>query len=86
MRKGHDEPHRINKIGRLRAAVPGVNDRIISTAGLVSGVASMHVERSPRADPLGWTGSVCDVNGDWRVSVSSQADTGKAALRSGRRQ
>lgn len=41
---GHKEPHRINAIGWLRAAVLGANDGIISTASLVIGVASAHAE------------------------------------------
>jgi hypothetical protein len=39
---GHDEPHASNVSGRsnwLRAAVLGANDGIVSTAGLVVGVA-----------------------------------------------
>ncbi|MGA0032071.1 MAG: VIT1/CCC1 transporter family protein, partial [Burkholderiales bacterium] len=35
----HSERHRIDSIGWLRAAVLGANDGIVSTAGLVLGVA-----------------------------------------------
>ena len=36
------ERHRIGRIGWLRAAVLGANDRILSTASLVLGVATAH--------------------------------------------
>jgi VIT1/CCC1 family predicted Fe2+/Mn2+ transporter len=36
----HQERHRTERIGWLRAAVPGANDGIVSTASLVVGVAA----------------------------------------------
>jgi VIT1/CCC1 family predicted Fe2+/Mn2+ transporter len=36
----HDEQHRSERIGCLRAAVLGANDGIVSTASLVVGVAA----------------------------------------------
>ena len=36
----HGEHHRTKSIGWLRAAVLGANDRILSTASLVLGVAN----------------------------------------------
>lgn len=82
MPKGHKEPHRLNAIGWLRAAVLGANDGIISTASLVIGVASAH---SAHGSLLltGIAGLVAGAmsmaTGEY-VSVSSQADTEKAAL------
>ena len=38
--KRHNELHRIEAIGWLRAAVLGANDGIISTASLVLGIMS----------------------------------------------
>jgi VIT1/CCC1 family predicted Fe2+/Mn2+ transporter len=35
----HDEPHRLNRSGWLRAAVLGANDGVVSTACLIAGVA-----------------------------------------------
>jgi VIT1/CCC1 family predicted Fe2+/Mn2+ transporter len=82
MPKGHKEPHRLKAIGWLRAAVLGANDGIISTASLVIGVASAH---SAHGSLLltGMAGLVAGAmsmaTGEY-VSVSSQADTEKAAL------
>lgn len=82
MRKGHEEPHRINRIGWLRAAVLGANDGIISTASLIIGVASAHAEHGHLV-LTGVAGLVAGAmsmaTGEY-VSVSSQADTEKAAL------
>ena len=36
----HNEVHRVNRVGRLRAAVPGANSGIVSTASLIIGVAA----------------------------------------------
>ncbi|MFL9934645.1 VIT family protein [Paraburkholderia sp. RL18-103-BIB-C] len=82
MHKGHKEPHRINAIGWLRAAVLGANDGIISTASLIVGVASAHAEHGhlilTRLAGL-VAGAMSMATGEY-VSVSSQADTEKAAL------
>ena len=40
MVRTHNESHVVGRIGWLRAAVPGANDGIISTASLILGVAS----------------------------------------------
>jgi VIT1/CCC1 family predicted Fe2+/Mn2+ transporter len=45
----HREGHRTERIGRLRAAVLGANDGIVSTASLVVGVAA---GGAPRRDVL----------------------------------
>ncbi|WP_345817191.1 VIT family protein (plasmid) [Paraburkholderia sp. PREW-6R] len=82
MRKAHEEPHRINSVGWLRAAVLGANDGIISTASLIIGVASAHAEHGHLV-LTGLAGLVAGAmsmaTGEY-VSVSSQADTEKAAL------
>jgi hypothetical protein len=68
MRRGHEEPHRINSIGWRRAALLGANDGINSTATLITGVASAPAEQ----DHLRLDGSrdQGDVNGDRGASVS----------------
>ncbi|WP_168787332.1 hypothetical protein [Paraburkholderia aromaticivorans] len=48
LRKGHEEAHRINSIGWLRAALLGANDWIISTASLIVGIVSAHAEISTK--------------------------------------
>ncbi|MFM0557997.1 hypothetical protein P0D69_44825 [Paraburkholderia sediminicola] len=52
LRKGHEEPRRINLIGWLagwlRAALLGANNWIISTASLIVGIASAHAEISTK--------------------------------------
>jgi len=82
MPKAHKEPHRIKAIGWLRAAVLGANDRIISMASLIIGVASAHAEHGHLV-LTGLAGLVVGAmsmaTGEY-VSVSSQADTETAAL------
>ncbi|CAB3810700.1 VIT1/CCC1 transporter family protein [Paraburkholderia fynbosensis] len=82
MPKAHKEPHRIQTIGWLRAAVLGANDGIISTASLIIGVASAHAEHGHLV-LTGLAGLVAGAmsmaTGEY-VSVSSQADTETAAL------
>ncbi|MFM0641856.1 VIT family protein [Paraburkholderia metrosideri] len=82
MVKAHKEPHRINSIGWLRAAVLGANDGIISTASLIIGVGSAHSTHSNLllTGVAGLVaGAMSMATGEY-VSVSSQADTEKAAL------
>ncbi len=38
--RSHEEKHRVERIGWLRAAVLGANDGIVSTASLIVGVAA----------------------------------------------
>jgi VIT1/CCC1 family predicted Fe2+/Mn2+ transporter len=64
----HRERHSIERIGWLRAAVLGANDGIVSTASLLLGVAAASASHSALM-----------IAGEY-VSVSSQADTEKAAL------
>ncbi len=46
MRTIHQEVHRTERVGWLRAAVLGANDGIVSTASLVLGVATAEASRS----------------------------------------
>ncbi|MFG2139542.1 VIT family protein [Streptomyces sp. NPDC048650] len=81
----HDEAHRGglgNRLNWLRAAVLGANDGIVSTAGLVVGVAGATDERSTllTAGLAGLlAGSMSMAAGEY-VSVSTQRDSEKAAL------
>ncbi|MER5167487.1 VIT1/CCC1 transporter family protein [Serratia ureilytica] len=78
----HRERHSIERIGWLRAAVLGANDGIVSTASLLLGVAAASASHSTLmiAGVAGWVaGAMSMATGEY-VSVSSQADTEKAAL------
>src|SRR3954453_7361597 len=80
-----DEPHRGGLAGRLnwlRAGVLGANDGIISTAGLVIGVAAATTDRAEiaTAGSAGIVaGAVSMALGEY-VSVSSQRDTERALI------
>src|SRR3954453_20482614 len=80
-----DEPHRGGLAGRLnwlRAGVLGANDGIVSTAGLVVGVAGATSSRSAllTAGLAGlMAGSLSMAAGEY-VSVSTQRDSEQAAL------
>lgn len=79
-RPRHHESHRSKHSGWLRAAVLGANDGILSTAGLVVGVASAHT--SKKAVLLAGiaaliAGALSMAAGEY-VSVRSQADTEQA--------
>lgn len=80
------EPHTgsslSNRLNWLRAGVLGANDGIVSTAGIVIGVAAATAERAPvlTAGVAGLTaGAVSMALGEY-VSVSAQRDTEKALL------
>jgi len=78
----HEEQHRLESISWLRAAVLGANDGIVSTASLVAGVASAHTTHGSvvlTAVAGLAAGAMSMATGEY-VSVSSQADTEKAAL------
>lgn len=82
MSLSHGEPHRIERIGWLRAAVLGANDGIISTASLLIGVAAAHSTHSGIliAGIAALTaGSMSMAAGEY-ISVSSQADTENAEI------
>ncbi len=86
MSKHEGEPHRDGIAGRLnwlRAGVLGANDGIVSTAGLVVGVAGATTASGPivTAGVAGLAaGAVSMALGEY-VSVSSQRDTERALLR-----
>ena len=78
----HDESHRVDRVGWLRAAVLGANDGIVSTASLVVGVAAATTSQ-PTILLTAFAGLVAGAMsmaaGEY-VSVSSQADTEAADL------
>jgi VIT1/CCC1 family predicted Fe2+/Mn2+ transporter len=78
----HQERHRTERVGWLRAVVLGANDGILSTASLVLGVAAAHATHSNVlvAGVAGLVaGSMSMAAGEY-VSVHSQADTEHADL------
>jgi VIT1/CCC1 family predicted Fe2+/Mn2+ transporter len=88
----HGEPHRGGGLGTrlnwLRAAVLGANDGVVSTAGLVVGVAGASGSRATllAAGLAGLlAGSLSMAAGEY-VSVSTQRDSERAALAKERRE
>ena len=85
------EPHVgsvLSKLNWLRAGVLGANDGIVSTAGIVVGVAAATAESGPilTAGVAGLAaGAVSMALGEY-VSVSTQRDTERALLRKERRE
>ncbi|HEX8297988.1 MAG TPA: VIT1/CCC1 transporter family protein, partial [Rubricoccaceae bacterium] len=85
----HDELHRSDRIGWLRAAVLGANDGAVSVASVVVGVAAAPMA-TPGAVLLAGTaalvaGAMSMAAGEY-VSVQSQADTENADLAIERRE
>lgn len=78
----HRERHLTERIGWLRAAVLGANDGIVSTASLVVGVAAANSGRHEilLAGVAGLVAGAFSMAAGEYVSVSSQADTERAAL------
>src|SRR5215213_3398589 len=78
------EPHGdlSGRLNWLRAGVLGANDGIVSTAGLVVGVAGATTDRSALlvAGVAGLVAGALSMAGGEYVSVSTQADTERAAL------
>src|SRR5436189_4412578 len=79
------QPHHgsvANKFIWLRAAVLGANDGIVSTAGIVIGVAAATVERGPvlTAGIAGLAAGALSMAVGEYVSVSTQRDTERALL------
>jgi vacuolar iron transporter family protein len=87
----HDEPHRAGMAGRLnwlRAGVLGANDGIVSTAGIVIGVAGATNQTAPivTAGIAGLTAGAMSMAVGEFVSVSSQRDSEQALLAKERRE
>jgi VIT1/CCC1 family predicted Fe2+/Mn2+ transporter len=78
----HQENHRTNRIGWLRAAVLGANDGIVSTASLIVGVAAANAGRGSIlvAGAAGLVAGAMSMAAGEYVSVSSQSDTEQADL------
>lgn len=81
-RARHQEVHRSDRAGWLRAAVLGANDGIVSVAGLVVGIAASGASATTvLATGIAGTvaGAMSMAAGEY-VSVQSQADTEQADL------
>jgi VIT1/CCC1 family predicted Fe2+/Mn2+ transporter len=78
----HDEPHRVERTGWLRAAVLGANDGVVSTASLLVGVAAADASRSAvlTAGIAGLVAGAMSMAAGEYVSVSSQRDIEHADL------
>ena len=83
----HEEHHRSGRAGWLRAAVLGANDGLISTSGLVIGVAAAQAAREPVliAGLAGMVSGALSMAAGEYVSVSSQADVERADVEQERR-
>ncbi len=86
-----DEPHNqsfANRLNWLRAAVLGANDGIVSTAGLVMGVAGATSSRSTIliAGTAGLVAGALSMGAGEYVSVSTQRDSERALLDKERRE
>ena len=87
----HDEPHGDNistRLNWLRAGVLGANDGIVSTAGIVIGVAGATTSRTViiTAGIAGLAAGAMSMAVGEYVSVSTQKDTEKALLSKERRE
>jgi VIT1/CCC1 family predicted Fe2+/Mn2+ transporter len=84
----HQERHRTDRIGWLRAAVLGANDGIVSTASLVVGVAAAHSGANDVlvAGVAGLVAGAMSMAAGEYVSVRSPADTEKSDLDRERRE
>ena len=82
MTRRRKEPHKLNDVGWLRAAVLGANDGIISTSSLMLGIgsASGHAGNIVFAGVAAMVAGAMSMAAGEYVSVSSQADAEKAAL------
>ena len=79
-RTTHRESHKLHNAGWLRAAVLGANDGLISTAGLVVGMAAAGTELKTLllTAAAGLTAGAFSMAAGEYVSVSSQADVEQA--------
>jgi vacuolar iron transporter family protein len=87
----HQEPHQAGMVGRLnwlRAGVLGANDGIVSTAGIVIGVAGATNQTAPivTAGVAGLAAGAMSMAVGEYVSVSSQRDSEQALLAKERRE
>ena len=84
----HRESHNAHNAGWLRAAVLGANDGIVSTAGLVFGVAGATSDTFAilAAGVAGLTAGAISMAAGEYVSVSAQRDTERALLARERRE
>ncbi|HRE43485.1 MAG TPA: VIT family protein [Terricaulis sp.] len=82
MPRMHYEGHVVTRTGWLRAAVLGANDGVISTAGLVIGVAAAAAGRGEilTAGVAALVAGAMSMAAGEYVSVSSQADAEKADI------
>lgn len=78
----HAEQHYINRTGWLRAAVLGANDGVISTAGLIVGVAAAAATREGvlLVGAAGLVAGAMSMAAGEYVSVSAQRDTENADI------
>ncbi|MEK7599618.1 MAG: VIT family protein [Patescibacteria group bacterium] len=78
----HDEMHKSHRSNWLRAAVLGVNDGVVSTAGLMIGVAAAESSRATllTAGVAGLTAGALSMAVGEYVSVSSQRDSEQADI------
>ena len=83
-KSAHAELHYLDRAGWLRAAVLGANDGIVSVSSLIVGVAA--ADPSPTAvlvaGAAGLAAGAMSMAAGEYVSVSTQRDTEKAAIRS----
>jgi VIT1/CCC1 family predicted Fe2+/Mn2+ transporter len=82
MRVRHQERHRIERAGWLRAAVLGANDGILSTASLVLGVAAARADTASilTAGVAGLVAGAMSMAAGEYVSVQLQADAERADI------
>lgn len=80
--QGHKERHRSERASWLRAAVLGSNDAIVSTAGLMLGVASSQADRGAIlvAGVSGLVAGAMSMAVGEYISVSSQRDAERADI------
>jgi VIT1/CCC1 family predicted Fe2+/Mn2+ transporter len=78
----HPEHHKTHRSGRLRAAVLGANDGIVSTASLIVGVAASGADKAGiiLAGTAGLVAGAMSMAAGEYVSVKSQEDTERADL------
>ncbi|MBX9947959.1 MAG: VIT family protein [Candidatus Obscuribacterales bacterium] len=87
-KRSHNETHKMQSIGWLRAAVLGANDGIVSTASLVLGVSASGADHASIliSGVAGLVAGAMSMAAGEYISVSSQSDTEKAALAQERRE